>query len=1662
MAYRRLALIILGNVLLLGGWLGIQRDAIPAQQPPNAPPVMPVQPPPPQPGQPQVLPGLPLLKRLLGGNPQAKVDADQFTSNVKLPMDPRAKRRLDEAQRRITAQDWTNAIRLLQSLLDSPEDVFLQDEGTRLISVRAEANRLLGELPKEGKQFYEQEYGVTARTLLRKGQATGDADIFAAVAQRYLHTEAGAEAAAMLGSYHLDQGQYIVAALWFDRLIDRFGGPRNVPPIVLYRAALAHERSSSDKDRKERRDELWSVLLTRLSDNAAPPLPDYLRKMNSDELRDSLTHRSQTHLLAQMSQDWKYFQGNLSRTAQGVGSTPYLEARHGYPLDATRELSSRSANDPSRPWIEQALKRQMNQFNRPAIGGTHPLAVGDLLIYRGTWGVHAVNLKTGQLEWESRSEMSLSTLCSSSMSSNSVVSSWLYYYRDNMPWMLFDNSMVGTLSTDQNLVYAVEDLALPPLNLNYEGFNRPNQGMRGGQGVAKWYYHNMLVARDLNMGGRITWMIGNAEGQAPFADTFFLGPPLPLGDKLYVLAEVNGEIRLMCLQNQRSWNAEKGHPQYAPELVWSQPLCLVNKRMMDEPGRRSWASMLSYSDGILVCPTHAGVVIGVDLLTRSLLWAHPYLKPENASTAPMLNQFQGPMPNMMPGQQGSASHLPPPWALAAPMIQNGVVVITPPDENVIHAINLRDGSLLWRHERKRETNDLDLYLAGLYADQAIIVGQRQMRALDLKTGAVKWTLATGIPSGRGIASQFIYYLPVKSGDLKSNEGGEVWSIDLRTGKLLARSRSKSEIPGNLIFHDGEMISQSPLKIVAYPQLEAREREITARLDKNPQDAGAMALRGEMRLYRGQLEDAVADLRAALAITSITGPDKALAREKLFEALYELLDKDFLKHEALLGELESLVAAAVPAEENETQKAQREQELLDRSARWLRLLARGRLAQGRLLDVMAAYRSFSGLTNKLIPSPDDPSLLITPQAYAQGQLDLLFRKATAEQRAVLEGRIAEEWQALQASDDLDAWRTFADFYGTLCDLGREAQLRLAEKLIALKEEKDLREAYLRLLSLRDDPEPLRVAKSIEAQARIYLLLGHQDALENVVHYYQILAIRYPKLVIRDGKTGEELFLELATDKRFLPYFSLPEGARRGLLGHSYHHIEMLQPQGLPASASMTATLQWFQAPSQAPPSIDRLQISIDSNQRTARVIDRHSDEIIRTLAVATNCFVPPSPKPRTFQMCGPLIVFQWTNTVHVYDTLFKKSLWSADLLGGYDFGSSQYGNGYQQNAIHILPSGRFSLLMTNGMSETLGTIGLVHPQGVVMSIRDRGLVMVDPLTGQERWVRSGIKTSDEIIGDGQYLHVIPEKSQRKGGLASAIRAIDGAAIAVKDFAAAYNDHLAVVDRFLLLKETSEEEEVLLRLFDPVLGEDVWSHSFGVKGWIVNSQEADFVGGVTAEGRLTVLNVRTGQPILKTRLRPEDMVNLQEVALVSDPLHWYCLLQEGSGGEAKEAARRPPANAPPMIVMGRRNRLIMPYQAAELSTVPVNGMIYAFNKQNGQVHWQRRVKEQQLIVDRFDDLPMLLLYSQTQEERQQPQGNRRNMVLGISFVTRLQAIDKRDGRFVEKFDGTPAEEPFTSNMISTLYDVKIDVAAGSVELIGQPFRIPFQLKQEPSPK
>jgi outer membrane protein assembly factor BamB len=132
----------------------------------------------------------------------------------------------------------------------------------------------------------------------------------------------------------------------------------------------------------------------------------------------------------------------------------------------------------------------------------------------------------------------------------------------------------------------------------------------------------------------------------------------------------------------------------------------------------------------------AGVLLGVDLLTHSLVWAHAYSDAPPAPAAP-----PAPIRGRIPGAVAPTASSE--WKASAPVVQDGKVIFTAPDGPDLKCLHLRNGAEIWKVKRGAD----DVYLAG----RVVIVGKKDVRALALTDGKELWRVPTGLPSGRGAA-----------------------------------------------------------------------------------------------------------------------------------------------------------------------------------------------------------------------------------------------------------------------------------------------------------------------------------------------------------------------------------------------------------------------------------------------------------------------------------------------------------------------------------------------------------------------------------------------------------------------------------------------------------------------------------------------------------------------------------------------------------------------------------------------------------------------------------------------------------------------------------------------------------------------------------------------
>jgi outer membrane protein assembly factor BamB len=707
--------------------------------------------------------------------PGGPKDVLPFGPGLLLPSDSGLPRKIEAVRDFVARRQWDQAARLIDDLLDRPEDVFLPvtrrgpdgNEITGAVSLRAETERLLTSLPRPGLDAYQALVGKRAAEAL--AAAAGQPSALAAVVRRYPHTRAGRDAAALLGAQHLDRGRFDLAAAYLERAVRSDDKP---DPLTLFQAALALRRAGD----REHAEQLWKRLAAAVDEitvgGHAVPLGALEKEFN----RPVAAAREVPAEALLPDADWRLeprspapaplivpLAGALAVAPAGAPLGPLMHTVVAAKLAEPNALVVPRSPTPGGVWLAEAVRR-MEAASQPVLPAATPLVVGDKIVSRTLRGIRAVDLASGRGVWESPSPLALDALARDP-AAHGHVGLWVEQYLESHPGTLLENSVVGTLSTDGGRVYAVDDLPVPPRPLNYASFHSNlGQGLvlADAPELTEAVYHSKLLAIDADS-GKVVWELGGPHSPVGLRGCYFLGPPLPLGGKLYVPVEVGFDLRLLCLE------PPTGH------VVWSQTLATFKSRLVIDGGRRLHAVRLAYGDGFLVCPTQAGGVVAFDLVGRTLAWAQAYRDEPAPEPVPQyFGRGRRPRGRFVTEPPNLAME----WKVSAPVIAGGKVVFAAPDAPEMYCLDLRDGSVVWQAKR----GEGDLFLAGASGDRVVVVGKGEVRALALADGKPVWRCETPMPAGRGAINQGVYRLPTRG-----LGKAEVVNIDLATGKVSSRT-----------------------------------------------------------------------------------------------------------------------------------------------------------------------------------------------------------------------------------------------------------------------------------------------------------------------------------------------------------------------------------------------------------------------------------------------------------------------------------------------------------------------------------------------------------------------------------------------------------------------------------------------------------------------------------------------------------------------------------------------------------------------------------------------------------------------------------------------------------------------------------------------------------
>ncbi len=1510
---------------------------------------------------------------------------------------------------------WNTVCPLLQNILEARSDSFFNvvytaggEKKINRISVKTEANRIIAEFLPEGREFYQQAYGQTASALLDEAiRANYDIPMLADLSQKYFHTKAGAEATILLGTIQLERGNFLEAAYAFERILSRPGSEEFITPRTLLKASLAFKRSGDSKHA-----DIFKTTMSALQKAVAKDGLILGRKTYSfDQLKSEIDRPLELIRATSTVGEWSMLGGNPARAGTIDGGPPFLD-----PI--FRSTMFYKADDEGNAWIKTELDKLFSRDPKNKtipLPAFFPITTPDMVIYRTYSDVYAVAsrdqvvggrvVRAGELRWRSKTTVGAQQLLSIGEDTpeidikQNVSGWWATYSATGVTSVLYENPLIGSLTHDGQNVYFVDDIAIPPppvYAFPEWGIN-PLPQVRQSGALADAVRAGRLAAVNLRT-GMVVWDLGrvyvgsdNLGGQGPQVpnclnedeadkttnafqlclDAVFLGAPLAMNGKLYVLIEQAGVIRLLCL-DPKNLTAIPGQTR-KPTLVWSQKLGRANNAVPQDSIRRYQGISLAASDGIIICPTNSGAMVAVDSMSHSLLWAHAYRKLEaSAPRNPTFDPNGRPiLPIQLPMDR---------WRAGGPIIANGRIILSAYDSSKLECLDLRSGRVLWSTPREPS----DLYVGGIVNDKVIVVGKNYVKAYNLtgedpdsqrpKEPYDRVKLENSVPTGHGIGGKGVFYVPIRQETVgnDSTPPAEIWAINVESGTIVSKTAARKRNDnaelgkyglGNLVFQDGLVFAQSAFELACFPQLEQKKAEMDRLLKANPNDPQGLLNRGEIYLDDGKLLEAIADFKEAERY-NLPEEKRPQLREKKYVAYTELLRSNFKTGEQYLDEYK--VLCEIPADVNESpeDKVRREDEINRRQRLREVLLAKGRESQGRLSEAFDHYLALANMgdVKKLEDMPDEPNIRMLPDVWARGRIENMIRKSTdANAKRILEERVQKEWSSVKEGNDLQRLRQFVIIFGPYFNVGAEAQFLLADKLLETNNEADAREAQNLLAQLRvTADEPTVRARAIESLAR-YMVKN--QLMEDAVGLFMQLGREYANVTVRNGKTGNDYMTDLLTDKRLLLYlepsrYPLPTRVKAELLepanAGNYNAQFEVEPSG-----------DFF-------PTYRRYRFVID------QFVSGDGSWTVRALDRATNVerckfsgLTPPQiynagsiPFSKFVQGNGQLLMVQLGSWIYCLDLAEKRERWRTNLLGG-----DRDGPGTNSNTTIPDPNdadGDIVVKYDDGYIITLGKATVLQPGYAALLTRD-GLEVVEPLTRRLLWVRKGIQTRTQIYGDARYIVLVTMDSSRKPKPVSTmlLRAVDGIPVEgspdsgrVLDKARSYQ----IIGKNVLLMEGTADQPRILRLYDLATGKDIWRKEYDSKAVPIKSLGTELCGCIKASGEAEIIETRTGRTIAALKI---DARNLESdlkpcigAQLFTDADRYFLILDRDPSLQSSNGSTR------------------QQVYNNSLRTHPINGPIYAFDRISGKFLWNYGdgmglFENQLLILEQFADLPVIII-------------------------------------------------------------------------------------------
>ncbi len=734
---------------------------------------------------------------------------------------------------------------------------------------KAQLERLYFDAPDAFREAHREQYAQLAETQISGAIESGDLNELRNLCLRYSFLPAASKGYELLVRVSVDRGDFQEAALILGRL-ERMAQLNKVPPTAQRTAMLAvcFAKAGLTEDARDTLKRLTPDATT-----AAFRLPDVTKDVEVDAWLRQFASGPESRFT------WEQPGGNYRRSSQQWRTPPSLKPLWSSSSFTVNDVMFADQYNPLLTQIGRELETELLRMlpeNQIFVPTPQPLVHGDLVIVRTPFGVRAVRRTSGELAWDvTRPDNVVRTMLdrrtdAANRPDEDNVLSYIMYME---PWRLFFNNLIRTNTASQ---MSISGRTLFVIDDCYEAASNDAGQFAFSATENQLIPSNLIRAYDVES-GLFLWEIGGKTqvnampaGKGNLLSGFyFLGAPLVLGERTYVLAESGEGIFLIQIQAPAR---ESGRVN--PSIARAQILTVPKAKLPSHPVRSHAGLMPSFAQGLLICPTCDERIVAVSAEDHSLRWVFRY--GANIRTQELggdANVLFGGRDFFDSGRVDLASR----WIDSFPRIVNDRVIVSPRDSDQMYCLDLATGREIWKIARSGFHG-----IATVTSDSVVLIGNEQVASFRLENGRQIWSTAItdGIVLGTASSNGKLLQVPVSD--------PAVLTFDLANGNLLVRQPLPvSGTVGNLLAMPDGTLMQS-LTSVTFFEPSSAEPTFADRVTE--------------QLLNGRLEDAI----TLLEKESASQPMTAELRSLMMEVMLRALKSDFAKYRTLLPKVRSLI------------------------------------------------------------------------------------------------------------------------------------------------------------------------------------------------------------------------------------------------------------------------------------------------------------------------------------------------------------------------------------------------------------------------------------------------------------------------------------------------------------------------------------------------------------------------------------------------------------------------------------------------------------------------------------------------------------------------------------------------------------------------------------